>query len=169
MRAPRLMPLLSLAVLAAGLTGCTVGIVDPSEPSQKAPTQEQTSQAPDAEEEAPEAETPATSGLSADGQEERDRLIAAATTTMPCPDGPLTADGAIVRVEGACPELVIEIDAGVVIADDVDEFTLEGSGTIVYAENLGVVTVTGSASSIFWSGATPTVHDSGSSNTLRKG
>ena len=64
-------------------------------------------------------------------------LIAAATTTMTCPPGPLDEDGAIIRVEGPCAELVIDIDAGVVIVDDVDELLLRGSGTVVYAGTIG--------------------------------
>ncbi|MBO9627456.1 MAG: DUF3060 domain-containing protein [Microbacterium sp.] len=113
--------------------------------------------------------TDAPAGFTADAQERRDILVEAATTTMPCPDGPLTTDGAVVRVEGPCPDLVIEIDAGAVIADDVDTLTLSGSGTTVYVDRVKSLTVTGSASSVFWAGETPTVTDRGAANVLRRG
>ncbi|MGJ0389558.1 DUF3060 domain-containing protein [Microbacterium sp. CGR1] len=167
--------LLAALLLVTALSGCSVSIVDPTRPTpvastppeRSAPDQPETS--PDTTGEEPSSEPTSESELSADGQAERSRLIAAATTTMPCPSAPLTEDGAVIRIEGACPELVVEIDAGVVIADDVGTLSLSGSGTVIYVQNVGAVTVTGSASSIFWEGDTPTVQDRGSANTLRRG
>lgn len=165
-------------ILAVGLSGCALRVVDGEAAPTNAPaaTEESsrsTPPAPDAEApdaEAPDAEkTPAASGLSAENQRLRESMAASATTTMPCPRGPLTADATVIRVEGACADLVIEVDAGVVIADDVERLTLSGSGTTVYVQNVAAVTVTGSGSTVLWAGETPQLSDTGSSNTVRRG
>lgn len=153
-------------------TGCTVSIIDPS--ADDAPTP-----APAASDAQVERSTPTprptteapmeSSGLSAEGQADRDRLIAAASTTAACPTGPITADGAVIRIEGSCPDLVVEADAAVVVADDVQRLVLSGDGTVVYVETVDAVSVSGSASSVFWAGATPSVNDTGTANTLRRG
>lgn len=169
-----LLPALTVTalLLMGGLSGCSAAIVDgaasPSGPASEvdepvaapSPTAPAQSDSPD---------DGAASGLSPENAEERARFAAGATTTMPCPSGALDQDGAIIRVEGSCTDLVIEIDAGVVIADDVENLTLAGSGTVVYAETIGALTVTGSASVVHWTGATPTVDDRGSANTLTRG
>ncbi|KQQ62758.1 hypothetical protein ASF63_18595 [Microbacterium sp. Leaf320] len=162
--------LVAALVLAPTMSGCSVSIVDPTESSTPASTTPERSEPSAQPGSAPPSSEPTSdSTLSAEGQVERARLIDAATTTMPCPSGPLTEDGAIIRVEGPCDQLIIEMDAGVVIADDVGALTLSGSGTVVYVGEVAAITVTGSASSIFWDGATPTVQDAGSANTLRRG
>jgi hypothetical protein len=170
---------LTALLLAAALSGCTATIVDGSAQSSEKPTTEQTTEqtsTPDrteADTEEPattdDADESTTSGLSPQNAAERERLTAEATTVMPCPSGPLDQDGAVIRVEGSCAELVIDIDAGVVIADDVTTLTLSGSGTVVFAENIDALTVTGSASIVYWTGSTPTVDDSGTANTLTRG
>jgi len=167
------------------LSGCSVAVVDPTQPSPASATASSPSEAGSPSDDAPSPDTSpgtspgpeqspgsrpsADSGLSAAGQAERARLSDAATTTMPCPTDPLTSDGAVIRVEGPCADLVIELDAGVVIADDVGTVTLSGSGTVVYVREVDAITVTGSASSILWEGVSPTVDDRGSANTLKKG
>ena len=157
------------------MSGCSVSIVDPTQPTPTASTPlvrsapDQPEPSPDTAREEPSSDPTPDSDLSADGQAERARLIDAATTTMPCPSAPLTEDGAVIRIEGPCPELDVEIDAGVVIADDVGTLSLSGSGTVIYVQTVGAVAVTGSASSIFWEGETPSVEDSGSANILRRG
>lgn len=164
-------------LLAGALSGCSATIVDgdasPSAPSEAAsePSSAPSAAAPSASESSatPTDDDAETSELSDESAEERERLTAAATTTMPCPSGTLDQDGAIIRVEGSCADLVIAIDAGVVIADDVENLSLSGSGTIVYAETIGSLTVTGSASVVHWTGQAPTVDDRGSANTLTRG
>lgn len=165
--------LLTAALLATTLSGCTVAIVDPGASDTSAtPAPRPTHSSAEAEraEPAPSSAPPhAADGLSAEGRAERERLTAAASTTATCPTGAVTADGAIIRIEGACAELDVQADAAVVIADDVQSLTLSGSGTIVYVVNVDTVTVTGDASSIFWAGETPSVNDTGAANTLRRG
>ncbi|WP_417541297.1 hypothetical protein [Microbacterium maritypicum] len=164
-----------VVIAALLLTGCTVRIIDPSAdearspaPQEAGPTprDETTPRATSSPGEGTEAAPPA---LSAPNAAERERLIAAATITMTCPSGPLDQDGAVVRVEGSCASLVIDIDAGVVIADDVDELLLRGSGTVVYAGTIGTATVSGSANEVYWTGPTPTLQDDGSANSLGRG
>lgn len=155
-------------------TGCTVSIVDPS--SEDAPP---SVPSPTASDQRMESSTPTprpttgaptgSPGLSAEGQADRDRLIAAASTTTACPQMPITADGAVIRIEGSCPDLVVEADAAVVIADDVQRLVLSGDGTVVYVQTVDAVSVSGSASSVLWAGATPSVNDTGTANTLRRG
>lgn len=160
-------------VLAGALTGCTATIVDrgkegtgdtdsPSSAATSAPPSEPDSATPD-------ESSKAGGELSATNAADRERLVAEATTTMPCPSDAMNQDGAVIRVEGACTDLVIDIDAGVVIADDVTNLTLSGSGTVIYAETIGSLTVTGSASVVYWTGETPTVNDRGTANTLVHG
>jgi hypothetical protein len=165
-----------LVVAATLLTGCTVSIVDPGaedhratvpQDADPAPQSESTPPATPPEDQADDEAPP--SGLSAPNAAERERLTAAATITMTCPRGPLDQDGAIIRIEGSCADLVIDIDAGAVIADDVDQLQLRGSGTVVFAGTIGTATVSGSANQVIWSGPTPVLEDSGSANSLGRG
>lgn len=170
----RIAAALVLATTAATmLSACSLSIVDPSatQGEQDTPATETDGTPPSTvpETPSPQAGDDAAAGFSADAQQRRDILIAAATTTMPCPDGPLTNDGAVIRVEGPCPELVIEIDAGAVVADEVDSLILAGSGTTVYVDRVTTLRVTGSASSVFWAGETPALTDRGAANVLRRG
>lgn len=160
------------ALLATLLGGCSATIIDRSDadstpaPTQTAPVETPATKTPTpADDEA----APDSSGFSPENAADRERMIGMATTTMTCPAGALTEDGAIVRVEGQCGDLVIEIDAGVVIVDDVQNLTLAGSGTVVYAGTVANLMVTGSASAVYWSGDTPTIDDRGTANTLRRG
>ena len=165
-----------LMIAALMLTGCTVSIIDPTADDRASPPSQDAAPTPPSEaaprttpsEEQGDADTESPE-LSAPNAAERERLVAAATTTMTCPRGPLDQDGAIIRVEGPCAELVIDIDAGVVIADDVEELLLRGSGSVVYAGTIGTATVSGSANQVYWSGATPILEDSGSANSLGRG
>ena len=110
-----------VVIAALLLTGCTVRIIDPSADEVRSPApqeagpppqDETTPRATSSPDEGTEAAPPA---LSAPNAAERERLIAAATITMTCPSGPLDHDGAVVRVEGSCASLVIDIDAGVTL------------------------------------------------------
>lgn len=165
-----------VVIAALLLTGCTVRIIDPSAEEARSPAPQEAGPAPQ-DETTPRATSSPDEGdvdaappaLSAPNAAERERLIAAATITMTCPSGPLDHDGAVVRVEGSCASLVIDIDAGVVIADDVDELLLRGSGTVVYAGTIGTATVSGSANEVYWTGPTPTLQDDGSANSLGRG
>lgn len=159
--------LLLMLALAPAISGCSISILDPS--SEEAPRTEPTPSASTIAREGSDPASAPSSGPLSDTQAQRDALLAAASTTMSCPDGPLTSDGDIVRIEGPCADLVIEIDAGAVIADDVDALTLSGSGTTVFVENVKTIRVTGSASSVYWTGSTPDVTDDGTANTLKRG
>ncbi|MFF7293924.1 DUF3060 domain-containing protein [Microbacterium sp. NPDC008134] len=178
---------LASTVLVGALSGCSAAIVDRSDAADdRVPAPQQTSAetdapqagASDAEDAADAAtddggadqgSTPGGSGLTPENAADRERMLAEATITLTCPSETLNQDGAVIRVEGACADLVIDIDAGVVIADDVENLTLSGSGTVVFAEGVGSLTVTGSASIVYWTGTTPTVADRGTANTLRHG
>ncbi|MFE7196656.1 DUF3060 domain-containing protein [Microbacterium oxydans] len=164
---------LATLVLLGALTGCTATIVDRGKDGADdtvSPPSASTS-APPVEPETAEPGDSAKAGgeLSAANAADRERLVAEATTTMPCPTETMNQDGAVIRVEGSCADLVIDIDAGVVIADNVTNLTLSGSGTVIYAETIGSLTVTGSASVVYWTGETPTVDDRGTANTLVHG
>ncbi|WP_435746416.1 hypothetical protein [Microbacterium sp. PMB16] len=170
---------ITVLVTATLVTGCTLRIVNPGADGSDTPAGSQRSETPAAEmpeEGAPEAETPKPdedptppAGLDAEHAAHRERLLASATTTMPCPSGPLQQDGAIIRVEGACDEIRIDLDAGAVIVDDVSSLLLSGSGTVVYADTVGEVRVSGTANEIYWVGETPGVTDTGTANVLRRG
>ncbi|WP_223628866.1 DUF3060 domain-containing protein [Microbacterium sp. EST19A] len=176
MRTPRPSATAAAAIiLAVLLSGCTVRIIDPAAESPGATSGSTDTETPAAE--TPAAERPPTKtpeatehdGLDAEHAEHRQRLLDSVTTTMPCPTGPLQQDGSIIRIEGACAEVRIDLDAGAVIVDDVTTILLSGSGTVIYAGTLGEVRVSGSANEIYWTGETPQVTDTGTANVLRRG
>lgn len=168
-------------ILAVLLSGCTVRIIDPTAedpgttvaetPAADAPATETPEGTDDVapDDEAPDDDSAPLGGWDAEHAAHRADLLASATTTMPCPSGPLQQDGAVIRIEGACDEIRIELDAGAVIIDDVSTLLLSGSGTVVYAGTVGDVRVSGSANEIYWTGDTPQVTDTGTANVLRRG
>ena len=169
---------LGAALLGLALSGCSVALEEPQPAGSKPSTQETAPVADEPDEEAAEPDeadeipedTSADTALSAENATERERLIGLATTTMPCPEGaPLAQHGAIIRVEGHCATLTIDLDAGVVIADDVDELVLNGDGTVVFAGKVSTLTVTGDVNSLYWTGDTPRLDDTGTANTLLRG
>lgn len=172
--APAAVALLLVLAAMPVLGGCSLRVIDPADDAGRSPA---ATTSPDGGDVAPvdpvvpsgEETPPASSALSTQGQAQRDALLAAADTTMTCPEGPLTADGDIVRVEGSCARLVVDLDVGAVIADDVENLTVNGSGTTVFVENVKTITVTGSTSDIFWTGSTPEVTDTGAANTVKHG
>lgn len=173
MRASRLLATaLAVGLSAAALSGCSATIVDrgaEASPGSSSPSPretepvERTTAAP--VESAPADSTGFSSAVAAD----RQRMIALASATTACPSSALVEDGAVIRVEGVCPDLVIELDAGVVIADDVTNLTLSGSGTVVYVDSVEKIVATGDASAVYWAGDTPAVDDRGAANTLTHG
>lgn len=176
MRTPRLSATAAAALLlVVFLSGCTVRIIDPAAESAgptSGATGPETPAAAKPVTEKPATKTPAATddgGLDAEHAEHRQSLLDSATTTMPCPTGPLQQDGSIIRIEGACDEVRIDLDAGAVIVDDVTTLLLSGSGTVVYAATIGELRVSGSANEIYWAGETPQVTDTGSANVLRRG
>lgn len=170
----------AVAVVLASLllSGCSVRLVDPaSDGTGSSDSSRVTDDAApdlgtsDAQGSEPtDTATPAADdGLDTEHAAHRQELVDAATTTMPCPTGPLQQDGAVIRIEGDCGEITIDSDAAAVVVDDVSTLTLTGDGTVVYAAEVGEVLVSGSANQIYWTGKTPAVTDSGSANTLRRG
>lgn len=160
--------LLSTALSLLVLSGCSVAVIDPpsaQRPVAETPVAEKPVEG-DAPSAAPQASTP---GTTADVAADRERYAEAASITMPCPTAPLDNDGDIIRVEGPCDELHVEIDAGVLIVDEVGTLVLEGASTVVYARSIGTLTVTGDVNEVYWEGETPDVRDSGVSNVLKKG
>ena len=166
----------AVLITAVALSGCTLRIVDPASESPDPASNSQGPESPPAE--TPEQETPEANQPSADPQPDgwdaehaahRERLLESASTTMPCPTGPLQQDGTIIRIEGDCDEIRIDLDAGAVIVDDVSSLLLSGSGTVVYAATIGEVRVSGTANEIYWLGETPQVTDTGTANVLRRG
>lgn len=159
-------------VLALSLSGCAMRVTDTATETpvaSESPTQNPATSTPDP------GPTPASPDAflvipDPDAAQERADLIAAATTVLRC-DGERTLDeqATVVRVEGECDVLVVAMDAGVVVADDVRELQVTGAGSVVYAGKVDVLTVSGTANSVTWTGATPDVRDTGVSNILRAG
>lgn len=167
-------------VVAVLLSGCTMRIIDPAAEDAgpttgatgaETPAKTPAPKTPDAAEDDDRSDPdPAPiDGLDAEHAAHRQRLLDSATTTMPCPTAPLQQDGTIIRIEGDCDEIRIDLDAGAVIVDDVSSLQLSGSGTVVYANTIGDVRVSGTANEIYWTGETPQVTDTGTANVLRRG
>lgn len=163
------LPALALltGLLGASLTGCAVGITDPSE----------TSEAPSSVTATPdEAETDETADGDDDTSQDagdtaaRADVRSKATTTEQC-DGALTLEqaGAIISVEGDCEHLTVNADGSTIVAGDVATLEVVGMGNVVYTDALTMLTVSGDANVVHWAGAKPAITDDGIGNALTAG
>lgn len=100
---------------------------------------------------------------------ERDDILSKVTTTVAC-DGTrvLDTDGAYVRVEGPCDLLTVQMDTGAVVADDVTELRVLGTGVTVFTDTLTTLSVSGDINWVYWAGTTPDVTDVGTSNVVAR-
>lgn len=156
----------ALAVLAivgtTTLSGCTLRFTEPGAPPPTSP--EQSSPSDEGSGDSPDSDDP---GVGTTGG--REDYIARANQTIPCSPGlDVAAHGAIIRVEGACDDLTVSADAAVVVADDVRALTVTGDGSTVLVLELTSLQVSGDVNLISWTGATPSVSDTGTANTLGK-
>jgi hypothetical protein len=170
---------LAAAALALALAGCSVSIADPaatdvtvevstpdadvtpsgspSTPARPAPT------GTTADDDSAAVDSGSTNGVT------REQAIAAASTTVACTPGLVISQiGAVVRVEGACDEVTVNADAAVVVVDDVAKLRLAGSGTVVFAQQVGEFSVVGDASVLRWRGTAPTGTDTGAGNVIER-
>lgn len=100
---------------------------------------------------------------------ERDDILSKVTTTVAC-DGTrvLDTDGAYVRVEGPCDLLTVQMDTGAVVADEVTELRVLGTGVTVFTDALTTLSVSGDINWVYWAGTTPDVTDVGTSNVVAR-
>lgn len=100
---------------------------------------------------------------------ERDDILSKVTTTVAC-DGTrvLDTDGAYVRVEGPCDLLTVQMDTAAVVADDVTELRVLGTGVTVFTDALTTLSVSGDINWVYWAGTTPDVTDVGTSNVVAR-
>lgn len=186
MRTPRPLAALGTALaLAAVLTGCSVSVVDDAKPSPATASGPAGFSAEDARETPPAADpgsSPTASTASTappavqnppaakEGGITRDDLVAGATTVQRC-DRELTLmqDGMAIHVEGSCEHLIVNARGAQIVADDVAALEIIGDANLVLTGPLQKVTVNGSGNVVKWTGATPTVSDVGSANTLTAG
>ncbi|WP_292701134.1 DUF3060 domain-containing protein [Microbacterium sp. 69-10] len=164
--------LATAAVLVALLSGCSVSVIDgtdtPASTTRGEPAKEVPSASPDA---APtdEGEHPlpnAGTGL------DRDSITAAATTVRRCDSsGELTIldDAVVARVEGTCKRIILNSKGSMLVTDDVTSLEVIGDANLVLTGSVDQVLVNGMGNTVHWSGATPTVSDVGSGNTLTAG
>lgn len=171
MHRPRRIPfLLGALPLAAALAGCSVSVVDTAKPS-ASPSPEYSADVRLTRPSGPPRPVPQTGPpVTMGGDATRSALIAAATRTVRC-DGEYTLmdDAIIVRVEGSCKRIIVNASGSQVVADDVSSLELIGDSNIVLAGTVREVLVNGDANVVHWTGATPTVSDIGSANTLTAG
>ena len=154
----RIPAMLAALALTTALAGCSVSVVDGTSPSADTSRQDPTP--------ARETDPPST----AQGASDRASLIAAATRTVRC-DGEyaLMDDAIIVRVEGACDHVIVNASGSQLVIDDAALVEVIGSSNVVLAGTVQTVRVNGNANVVHWTGATPTVSDIGSANTLTAG
>ncbi|MFJ4167549.1 DUF3060 domain-containing protein [Microbacterium sp. NPDC089698] len=165
-------PALLLAALAlgAGLTGCSVSVVDAAQssgsPSPGVSVDVKTERPSGPPQPLPQTGPP----VAVRDATSRSALIAAATTTQRC-DGELTLmqDAVAVHVEGPCDRLIVNAQGAQVVADDVVSLSVIGSANVVLAESVRELVVNGDANLVNWTGSTPTISDIGTSNTLKAG
>ena len=171
-RLRRIPALLCGLAAALALAGCSVGLVDGAKPT-SSPRPDSTSRAEvqggaasQPPSPAPVTEPPVTMP----GGPDRAAVIAAATRTVRC-DGEysLMDDAMVVRVEGACDRIIVNASGSQLVADDVGIVEVIGNSNVVLTGAVQKVLVNGEANVVHWTGATPTVSDIGSTNTLTAG
>lgn len=166
--------LATAAVLVALLSGCSVSVIDgtgadrPPATTSHEPTKEEPPTSPDAAPtDAGEHPLPnAGKGL------DRDAITAAATTVRRCDgSGELTIldDAVVARVEGTCKRIILNSKGSMLVTDDVTSLEVIGDANLVLTGSVDEVLVNGMGNTVHWSGATPTVSDVGSGNTLTAG
>lgn len=166
--------LAATAVLIALLSGCSVSVIDgtgadrPSATTQDKPAKEEPVESPDtAPTDAGEPSLPnAATGL------DRDAITAAATTVRRCDSsGELTIldDAVVARVEGTCKRIILNSKGSMLVTDDVTSMEVIGDANLVLTGSVDQVLVNGMGNTVHWSGATPTVSDVGSGNTITAG
>jgi len=194
----RTLPALALAaLLAIGLTGCSVSVTDAEAPGDETATASPGSQpagddtaaesgsetepadepaAPEDEDPQPVASSDSSSGGGDSWSEEeadyRDDMLDAVTRTLTC-DGEVTFTpdeaGTVAKIDGPCDRIVVDMFAGVVIAGEVGEIEVNGSGNVIYLDSVDAITAAGDANSVSWLGDTPKVSDSGAGNVIISG
>jgi len=166
--------LAAAAVLVALLSGCSVSVIDktdggkPAAGAQDTPAKEEPPASPEAAPtDAGEHPLPnAATGL------DRDAITAAATTVRRCDSsGELTIldDAVVARVEGTCKRIILNSKGSMLVTDDVTSMEVIGDANLVLTGSVDQVLVNGMGNTVHWSGATPTVSDVGSGNTLTAG
>ncbi|MDR6865801.1 hypothetical protein J2Y69_000383 [Microbacterium resistens] len=168
------------AGLALGLTACSVNVVDETAP---AGTPSGASSAPSSTPPAAPSGAASDEGSTTQSDTPKDapkdsadeagpsrEELAAAATTVRC-DGELVldGDGEAIRVDGPCDHLLVTMNAGVVIADDIRALDVRGAGLVILTGTIAVLDVTGSGNTVRWTGATPKVTDGGAGNLLTAG
>lgn len=171
-------PLLALAtalatalVLSAGLTACSVHVVDGDASSVSPSPADSTPSTPASGR----ASTPSASSADGSAATEADGvtradLIDRATKVLRC-DGELTItqDAVALRIEGPCDSVVLNSSGSRIVTDDVAHLEVIGDGTLVLTGHVQRLGVTGSANVVHWTGSTPAILDVGDGNIITAG
>ena len=90
------------------------------------------------------------------------------TSTLTC-DGMLdvSAVGGIVAVTGQCDHLLISASSTIVLADTVGKLEVTGVGTTVVAGSADAVEVIGTSNVVVWESGSPSVSDTGIGNMVK--
>jgi len=104
--------------------------------------------------------------------EYRASMLEVVTRTLTC-DGELVFGqndpGQIVKIDGPCEHIVVHMNAGVVVAEEVGSIDVSGAGNVIYLDSVDTINVAGDANAISWLGSTPTVTDTGAGNVVISG
>lgn len=179
-------------ILVSMLTGCAVSLADTeadttadqvadaatepqSEAPKETPAEAEEDTAPEPQAQTPDEEKPTDSGpteWSDAVAEARDQAIASVSKTVTC-DGELVLGanetGQIIRVDGACAHLVLDLHGGFVVAGETTTVDLRGVGNLVFVDAVTTLNSPGDANELYWLGATPAVNDTGVGNVLTAG
>lgn len=164
---------LAAGVLAAGLAGCSVEVVDADDAPASPRTPSAASGDRDADEAPDRLETPAgspaagtaTRGSAADDAPGttalpgRDALLPLTTSQVTCAGGDASVSraGSAVEVTDDCGTLTVDGAAAVVVAGDVGHLVVSGAGAQVAVRSATSVTLAGSAVTVTWEDGTPAV------------
>ncbi|PPF43901.1 hypothetical protein C5B85_12200 [Pseudoclavibacter sp. AY1F1] len=169
---------------AFGLAGCTARVVEeptataPAAPSESVPpastarvTTETSAPVATAQQTAPQS-TQGADGAQAGASEERAELTAGATVMLTCGGGTLDIDDTyiaqVVEVTDDCETLSITTATAVVVAQNVGTLSVDGVSNAVLVASAETITLDGSTNSVMWETGSPTVANSGTSNSAYK-
>jgi hypothetical protein len=160
---------LTLAALAALLTGCSVAyeapgapVAEPAPPSTPAPS----ASAPTEEEQgrSPDASVPP----SAVADDLRERYADVAQQAS-CASGEVVVAqaGATVSITEECALVSVPASGAVVLADRIGTLEITGAANQVQAASVDVARLGGSGNDVRWESGTPELTDTGAANTAR--
>lgn len=96
-------------------------------------------------------------------REEYEPLV---SKVISCSDGYATIDaaGTAFQIDANCAYVAVTGAANAVVAEDISTLEINGANLTIFARNIDKISATGAGNRVFWTGATPTIIDTGVNN-----